>query len=228
MPQKHTLENFIKLASQRHDNFYDYSKVEYTNNSTEICIICPKHGEFWQRPDSHLRGRGCPICRYIKSSAKCRMRQDDFIIRASNVHRGKYDYSKVKYKNTDTKVIIGCPIHGNFKQTPHHHLMGAGCPECGRKFGISEKKVFEFIKDHFQNVIYQYIPEWLHHNGKPQSLDIYLPDYKIAIEYQGRQHFHPNQLFGGENEFEMTRERDTRKFNKCLENNVQIFYIYYP
>ena len=48
------------------------AKVNYINNSTKVCIVCPDHGEFWQIPDSHLRGRGCPMCRYIKSSAKVR------------------------------------------------------------------------------------------------------------------------------------------------------------
>ncbi len=56
-------EMFINKANVVHDNFYDYSKVEYTNNRTKVCIICPEHGEFWQIPNSHLEGRGCPLCR---------------------------------------------------------------------------------------------------------------------------------------------------------------------
>ena len=225
MPQKHTLEDFIKLANEVHGNEYDYSKVEYVNNRTDVCIICPEHGDFLQRPDSHLRGRGCPICRYIKSSAKVRMSQEEFISRSTGVHNGKYDYSYVEYKNTDTKVKIICPEHGEFYQTPHHHLKGIGCPECGKKFGICEKRVLELIKENFENVIYQYIPEWLHTNRVPQSLDIYLPDYNIAIEYQGRQHFYPNVLFGGEEEFVLIQERDKRKYEKCVENGVKLFYI---
>lgn len=37
------------------------------------------------------------------------------------------DYSKVKYFNRQTKVSIICPIHGEFMQTPAHHLKGCGC-----------------------------------------------------------------------------------------------------
>ena len=56
-------------------------------------------------------------------------------------------------------------------------------------------------------------------------MDFYLPDYNIAIEYQGRQHFYPNKIFGGKKEFINNQERDKRKYQKCLENNVKIFYI---
>jgi hypothetical protein len=55
-------DQFIKDAIKVHGNKYDYSKVEYVNNKTKVCIICPKHGEFWQEPYSHLRGKGCPVC----------------------------------------------------------------------------------------------------------------------------------------------------------------------
>ena len=61
MSKKNT-EEFIKEAREKHGDKYDYSKVDYVNNSTKICIICPQHGEFWQRPNSHLSGHGCPKC----------------------------------------------------------------------------------------------------------------------------------------------------------------------
>ena len=59
---KKTTEQFIEEAKKIHGNKFDYSKVEYINARTKVCIICPKHGEFWQTPDSHLRGRGCKKC----------------------------------------------------------------------------------------------------------------------------------------------------------------------
>ena len=49
------------------------------------------------------------------------------------VHGDFYDYSKVIYINSCTKVIIICPVHGEFEQTPNSHLSGQGCPECGIK-----------------------------------------------------------------------------------------------
>ena len=53
-------DDFIKKSREVHGDKYDYSKVEYVKNHTKVCIICPKHGEFWQVPNSHLNGNGCP------------------------------------------------------------------------------------------------------------------------------------------------------------------------
>ena len=66
MSAKLTTEEFIEKAKQVHGDKYDYSKVEYINNRTKVCIICPEHGEFWQLPSNHLQGTGCPNCRNYK------------------------------------------------------------------------------------------------------------------------------------------------------------------
>ena len=59
MPRKLTTEQFIEKARKVHGNKYDYSKVKYINNKTKVCIICHEHGEFYQTPHRHLKGRGC-------------------------------------------------------------------------------------------------------------------------------------------------------------------------
>jgi len=56
-------EQFIERAKKVHGDKYDYSKTEYINSSTKVCIICPIHGEFWQRPKDHTKGIGCPVCK---------------------------------------------------------------------------------------------------------------------------------------------------------------------
>ena len=53
-------ERFIEKATNVHGDKYDYSKVNYINSTTKVCIICPKHGEFWQTPSNHLQGSKCP------------------------------------------------------------------------------------------------------------------------------------------------------------------------
>jgi len=230
MPKKLIQEEFITRAKVIHGNKYDYSKVEYINNRTKVCIICPEHGEFWQVPCAHLMDQGCPVCRYIKSTKKIREKQglttEQFIEKARKIHGNKYDYSKVNYVNTGTKVCIICPEHGEFWQTPHHHLGGSGCPECGRN-DISEKKLYDILNTKFNNVISQYKPNFLNTLGKPQSIDIFFPDINLGIEYQGRQHFVPISKFGGKNGFIRTVERDTRKYNLCKENNLSLIYFSY-
>lgn len=57
-----TTEQFIEEAKKIHGNKYDYSLVEYKNNSTKVKIICPKHGIFEQKPDAHIQNNGCYMC----------------------------------------------------------------------------------------------------------------------------------------------------------------------
>lgn len=57
-----TKEQFIAEAKAIHGDKYDYSKVDYVDNKTKVCIICPIHGEFWQTPNGHLCGHGCRGC----------------------------------------------------------------------------------------------------------------------------------------------------------------------
>lgn len=59
-----------------------------------------------------------------------RLTTQEFIEKAKKVHGDKYDYSKVKYVNSVTKVCIVCPIHGEFWQTPNIHLFNHGCQKC--------------------------------------------------------------------------------------------------
>lgn len=63
MARKITQEEFIRRAREVHGNKYDYSKVEYMNTRTKVCIICPIHGEFWKTPNEHIyQKQGCPRC----------------------------------------------------------------------------------------------------------------------------------------------------------------------
>ena len=128
-----TNEDFISDAKKVHGDKYDYSKVSYKGSFEKVCIICPEHGEFWQSPHSHLIGRGCPKCR--KKGKKRKSTKEYFISRAFEKHGYKYDYSKVEYIDSFTKVCIICPEHGEFWQSPHNHLncKNGGCPECSKR-----------------------------------------------------------------------------------------------
>ena len=120
------LSDFIKKAREVHGDKYDYSDTEYVGCKTKVCISCPEHGEFWQSPDVHTQGKGCPKCsgHYIPTT-------EEWIASAREVHGNKYDYHKVEYVSNSTKVCIICHEHGDFWQTPSSHLSGCGCPKCG-------------------------------------------------------------------------------------------------
>jgi very-short-patch-repair endonuclease len=61
-----TIDNFIRKSNLIHNNKYDYSNVNYIRSNIKVCIICSIHGDFWQTPSSHLKGRGCPKCKQSK------------------------------------------------------------------------------------------------------------------------------------------------------------------
>lgn len=62
---------FLKRAKEAHGDRYDYSKTEYIDMKSKICIVCPVHGEFWQTAGNHVNaGHGCPLCRASRGEEK--------------------------------------------------------------------------------------------------------------------------------------------------------------
>ena len=221
---KYTTEEWIEKAKEKHSNKYDYSKVNYISNHTKVCIICPEHGEFWQDAAAHLRGQGCPKCADISNGLKRLMTNDEFIEKARKVHGDKYDYSKVKYINSRSKVCIICPEHGEFWQTPAKHLSGHGCAFCNEY--KMEEKIKLFLNENNVKYKYQYRNEWLkNNNGNFLSIDFYLPEYNLAIECQGVQHFKSVEYFGGNDRFHQQIINDKTKRNLCEKHNVNILYV---
>ncbi len=138
-----TTEKFIEKAKQVHGDKYDYSYVDYKNNKTKVLIICPIHGEFEQTPNSHLDNQNCSKCGKISKIENKKLTTEKFIKKAKQVHGDKYDYSSVKYGLYDDKILIICPIHGEFEQTPHSHILGSGCQACGN---VNSKTNDEIVK----------------------------------------------------------------------------------
>ena len=211
-------EEFIIRAKKVHGDKYDYSKVKYTGISDKVCIICPKHGEFWQSPDNHLHGHGCKYCLYDILKNCRRSNKDEFITKAIVVHGNKYDYSKVVYTNCDTLVTIICPEHGEFKQTPYNHLHGCSCPNC-RNWRL-EEDMTSFLEENGIEFERQKKFDWL---GR-QSLDIYVPSVNIGIECQGLQHFKPINYFGGIEGFKKRVKLDKLKKELCDANGINLLY----
>lgn len=146
MPKKLTREEFIDKARAIHGDKYDYSKVVYKNSNTHVCIICPIHGEFMQKPILHLIGHGCPKCGLERRVAKRTYDTDWFVAQARLVHGDKYDYPRTEYINSQRKVIITCKIHGDFWQRPIDHLKGCGCRACAGNKKLTTQEFIENAK----------------------------------------------------------------------------------
>lgn len=125
----------------------------------------------------HLQGQGCPFC-----ANNQKMTFGKFIENANKIHKNKYEYIEDSYVGYNSLMTIICPIHGEFKQTPHNHLSGR------------------------------------------QYIDFYLPEYNIAIECQGEQHFSSDNYFGSTNnieDFNNGIKRDITKYNNCINKKYQ-------
>ncbi len=98
-----------------------------------------------------------------------------------------------------------------------------GLPKIGEGW-ISETKLFYLAKEKFSSfrVIQHGKPKWL---GK-QHLDIYIPELNLGIEYQGKQHLMPIEIFGGEIAFDQNVKRDLRKKQLCKENNCSLYEVF--
>ena len=140
---------FIDKCIKIHGDKYSYNNFKFVNMSTKGEIFCKKHNIiFFQTPEKHLMGQGCPICKKEKISNRNKNENNKFIEKAKETHNDFYDYSKTVYKNTKEKVCITCPKHGDFWQLPSNHLRGQGCPLCARETVINCNKsnTLDFIK----------------------------------------------------------------------------------
>lgn len=158
-----------------HNNKYDYSKLVYKGNRYKAIIICPKHGEFEQRMETHIKGGGCIKCSFEAKSESYKDTKEQYLQKAEKVHGNNYDYSLINYEGTFSKLDIICPKHGIFKQTATDHLQGRGCPKCGilksiKTKGIPQDVFFKLIPEHLKDYKFVNLPDNLYKKAKIEIL----------------------------------------------------------
>jgi predicted GIY-YIG superfamily endonuclease len=141
MPRKKTQQEYIEEVTKVHNGYYQYDNIIYKDCRTTININCPKHGLIPIHPHCHLKGAGCKECYFEKKSSIVKSKGlFKLINEGSLIHNNKYKYDKSVYVNCETNVIIICPIHGDFQQTPYNHVnKKCECPNCGRIKAISNR-----------------------------------------------------------------------------------------
>ena len=214
-------QKFIEKATKIFGNKYDYSQVEYISERTKVKIICPIHGEFWQTPQTHLLSEGCQKCRREKvNSQNARKFKEE----ANLIHENYYDYSFIEYNGSLKKVCVICPEHGEFWQTPAHHLEGAGCPKCNSSKG--EKEIRKWLKEN--NILFEEQKRFsVCKDEKPLSYDFYVPERNLLIEYNGAQHYKAVEQFGGEKRLRLQRHHDWLKRKFAKDNDYKLLIIPY-
>lgn len=160
--RRFTLNDFIEQSKKKFGDKFCFKKSVYLGSKKPIMIKCKKHGEFDTQPCYFLRSdTGCPGCGY-------RITQEDFIAKSITKHGKRYNYDKVKFVNSTTKVEIVCNKHGSFKQEPYvHYQKGQGCPKCFQdRNGITnEEYIYRAKRVHGD--VFDYSKTKYKHNQKP-------------------------------------------------------------
>lgn len=192
--KKLTTDEFVERAKRVHGNRYDYSHTNYITNKKQLMVKCNIHGKFKQTPNHHLSGCGCPKCGFGSVNRKNINRSDyskkkiEFIKRIKKIHKDRYDYSKVEFLSSHTKITIICKKHGEFQQLAYQHLNGHGCPKCKFEKILPklQKNCVSKSESHFLNYIkvqpkhrYKYIDDFYVDGFDPKTNTIYefLGDY---------------------------------------------------
>ena len=108
--------SFAERAKEVHGDFYGYDKVEYVKFNQKVCITCPIHGDFWQTPNNHLSGGGCPKCKKSVLETKVRV-----LLEENNI---EYIHEK-SVRDLTNEMIGDKPQRVDF-YLPKHNL----CIEC--------------------------------------------------------------------------------------------------
>lgn len=214
---------FVTEARKIYGNLYDYSNTVYLGSKKKVIIYCKQHGPFLQKPNNHLSGNGCPICK------GCQLKTTEvFIQAAQKVHGDVYNYSKVNYVGNKKKMIIVCKTHGPFMQNANSHLRGHGCPICAESKG---EKTIAAILDKIQ---IQYIREYTFKDllGTHAALRFDFAIFKndelsCLIEYDGEQHFKHLDHFILLEKFRTLQKHDKQKDKYCAKNNIRLLRIPY-
>ena len=213
-------ENFIEKSIQIWGKEYDYSKTKYIGADEKVIIICNKHGEFEQLPSNHYK-YGCASCGREKNVRNNELKEkckNEFEMKSNIVHDYLYDYTKSDYVNAATKVIVICKKHGEFNISPNNHLRGKGCLYCINK---TEYKLFNKLNILYPTLERQFTAIWCK-NKTYLPFDFVIPEHKIIIELDGKQHFEkvrnwktPNEQF----------ENDKYKEKCANENSYSVIRI---
>lgn len=227
----YTTEKFIKKATSIHRGFYLYSKSIYVGDATSIVITCPIHGDFQQTPNNHYKGRGCKQCGIVRRDQAKKATLIDFLRKSRKVHADKYDYSLSQYTDWKTPLVIICKAHGAFKQRPHDHYFGKGCPKCSESVG--ERTISNLLLDKDISFKKQYkIPTCRSQRVLAYDFAIFKNEKLCGlIEYQGKQHYKPFGKISNSKvaleEFKKVQLRDQIKQEFCKANNIPLLLIPY-
>ena len=181
------------------------------------CLVC---GNITEKQVGDWRdGDTCKTC----NDRSRLLSLEAFITKAMEVHASFYSYENVAYKGVKRKVLITCPKHGTFRQTPNNHLKGQGCPGCKTSKGelsirnfLTSKGLFFTEQKTFEGCVYK----------RKLKFDFYVPSLNLCIEWNGIQHYEHTKLYHRRgNSLQLQQRKDAIKRDFCKSNNIQLLEL---
>lgn len=204
--RRSSTEEWVAKVLAKHPEFadkYDYSQAVYTKTDEPVTIICKTCGRVCTpKARKHMAGQGCKSCAGRKSVEKSVPAFSEMVKKAQEVHGDEYEYFEDSYTYMSKEMMILHKKCGNiFHQRPEFHIgKKQGCPFCQHVVSSGEKDVLAFVKKYtrceVQNNV-RIVPDFFVGSKRihKAELDIYIPELKLAIEYNGT-HFHDISLKG--------------------------------
>lgn len=216
-------ENFYNKLSEYHKQKYVYNIDSFTIVTEPMSIFCPLHGEQSQKPAVHLKGHECFHCGQETKRLKRITPLEEFKNKATEVHKGFYNYDNVVYNTLYDIVIVTCPVHKNFEIIALNHLKGARCRSCSSKYPKIYDNFSKLLDKYSLEYFVNYRPSWL----ERKELDIYIPEYNLAIEYNGSAYHHSSKNVSDflDNTYKSS-DYHKNKYDKCKENGINLIHIF--
>lgn len=193
---KKGFEAFVEKANKIHNNKYKYVKESYIKSTENCTIICPRHGEFFKRPDVHTnQGQGCPDC-----STENRLNHDNLKWYTVDIEKLIEDKSFVYIPEKDfvfkkTKLKFYCDIHKEFTRTIIDIESGKGCKECDKlKYQEEQrlKRKQEFLEKASKLHKNRYNYDGIDYQGAFNIIQIYCNTCKKHFPQKPREHLQGN------------------------------------
>lgn len=188
-----------------------------TNVTDKWKLKCNNCNLIFERAPSNWLKQDCPNCGLTKN---CYTKQEwqEKVDKKFGV--GEFEILNEKPSSSLFIIKHKC---GFIRKTQSGAFFNSkGCPRCSGTMSKGERRIIEYLNKNNKNYRTQ---EKM--GDTKQSFDFYLPELKIAIEYNGEQHYFPIETFGGEERFLQQQKYDENKVQYCKDNNIILKIISY-